>query len=88
MYQLQHTAGFNPKAFQGRYARAGPAYGAGFAVMKPLKPDENTMLQGDLLWSYAELDIHAQTALAEAVGQERATLLQDLRLLSAAANIL
>jgi hypothetical protein len=45
VYRLQHTAGLNPKAFQARYARAGPAYGAGFYPVEPLKPADNKMLQ-------------------------------------------
>lgn len=45
-------------------------------------------LQGDLLWSYAGLDLRAQTVIAEAVGVEPAMLLQDLRTLSVAANFL
>jgi hypothetical protein len=45
VYQLRHTAGLNPKAFQGRYTRAGPTYGAGFTAVKPLKPLDNWLLQ-------------------------------------------
>jgi hypothetical protein len=45
-------------------------------------------LQGDLLWSYAGLDLRAQTVIAEAVGVEPAMLLQDLRMISIAANFL
>jgi hypothetical protein len=45
-------------------------------------------LQGDLLWSYAGLDLRAQTVIAEAIGVEPAMLLQDLRTLSTAANFL
>jgi hypothetical protein len=45
-------------------------------------------LQGDLLWSYAGLDLRAQTVIAEAIGVEPALLLQDLRSLSTAANFL
>lgn len=88
VYQLRHTAGLNPKAFQGRYTRAGPTWGAGFTAVKPLKPLDNWLLQGDLLWSYAGLDLRAQTVIAEAVGVEPAMLLQDLRTLSVAANFL
>ncbi|KAF6256641.1 CPSF A subunit region-domain-containing protein [Scenedesmus sp. NREL 46B-D3] len=88
VYQLRHTAGLNPKAFQGRYTRAGPTYGAGFTAVKPLKPLDNWLLQGDLLWSYAGLDLRAQAVIAEAVGVEPAMLLQDLRTLSIAANFL
>jgi hypothetical protein len=39
-------------------------------------------------WSYAGLDLRAQTVIAEAVGVEPAMLLQDLRTLSIAANFL
>ncbi|WIA38397.1 hypothetical protein OEZ86_001723 [Tetradesmus obliquus] len=88
VYQLRHTAGLNPKAFQGRYTRAGPTWGAGFTAVKPLKPLDNWLLQGDLLWSYAGLDLRAQMVIAEAVGVEPAMLLQDLRTLSIAANFL
>jgi hypothetical protein len=45
VYQLRHTAGLNPKAFQGRYTRAGPTYGAGLTAVKPLKPLDNWLLQ-------------------------------------------
>jgi hypothetical protein len=45
VYQLRHTAGLNPKAFQARYTRAGPTYGAGFTAVKPLKPLDNWLLQ-------------------------------------------
>jgi hypothetical protein len=45
VYQVRHTAGLNPKAFQARYTRAGPTYGAGLTAVKPLKPLENWLLQ-------------------------------------------
>lgn len=89
MYQLQHTAGLNPKAFQARYCRAGPAQGASYNIMKPLAPDHNTMLQGDLMWAYAGMDMRAQTAIAEALGLEHPdTLLQDLRAVNSATDFL
>jgi hypothetical protein len=88
VYCLQHTAGLNPKAFQGRYARAGPAYGAGFCAIKPLKMSDNTLLQGDLLWAYAGLDVKAQVVIANAVGNDVDTLLQDLRMMAVAADFL
>lgn len=88
MYRLRHTAGLNPKAFQGRYARAGPAYGAGFKRLQPVKPSDNTLLQGELLWAYADLDARARAAIAEAVGSEPAALLGDLRVLAVAAGVL
>lgn len=86
MYRVPQPGGLNPKAFQARYARAGPAYGAGFTNIKPLRPSDNSMLQGDVLWGYAGLDTRAQTAIAEAVGDTPATLLRDLRVLTSAAN--
>jgi hypothetical protein len=89
VYRLPHTAGLNPKAFQGRYARTGPAYGAGFSAMgKPLKPADNLMLQGDVLWVYASLDGRAQAAIADAVGATAELLLADLRALTQAASFL
>eukprot|EP00775_Hariotina_reticulata_P005379 gene5379-5614_t len=88
VYCLQHTAGLNPKAFQGRFARVGPAYGAGLSAIKPLKMSENTLLQGDLLWAYAGLDVKAQVVIANAVGNDVDTLLQDLRLMTLAADFL
>jgi hypothetical protein len=45
VYQVRHTAGLNPKAFQARYTRAGPTYGAGLTAVKPLKPLQNWLLQ-------------------------------------------
>lgn len=90
VYQLQHTAGLNPKAFQARYCRAGPAYGASYNIMKPLSPEHNAMLQGDLVWAYGGMDVRAQTAIAEAVGLEPSpdVLLEDLRALSIATDFL
>lgn len=88
MYRLQHTAGLNPKAFQARYARAGPSYGAGFNPIEPLKPSDNSLLQGDVLWVFAELDQRSQAAVAMAVGCDVCDLLQDLQALTVAANLL
>lgn len=90
VYQLQHTAGLNPKAFQARYCRTGPAYGASYNIMKALTPDQNSMLQGDLILAYAGMDLRAQTAIAEAVGLEPNpdVLLQDLRDLTVATEFL
>jgi hypothetical protein len=88
VYRLPHAAGLNPKAFQGRYARAGPSYGAGFTNIKPLRPADNAMLQGDMLWGYAGLDLRAQAAIADAVGADAAALLGDLRAMTVAANFL
>eukprot|EP00878_Enallax_costatus_P030412 GHUV01033108.1.p1 GENE.GHUV01033108.1~~GHUV01033108.1.p1 ORF type:complete len:141 (+),score=41.25 GHUV01033108.1:396-818(+) len=90
VYQLQHTAGLNPKAFQARYCRAGPAYGASYNIMRALPPDQNSMLQGDLILAYAGMDMRAQTAIAEAVGLEPNpdVLLQDLRDLTIATDFL
>eukprot|EP00879_Flechtneria_rotunda_P015034 GHRR01015709.1.p1 GENE.GHRR01015709.1~~GHRR01015709.1.p1 ORF type:complete len:893 (+),score=333.95 GHRR01015709.1:49-2679(+) len=88
VYRLQHTAGLNPKAFQGRYARCGPTYEGAFNIMKPVKPSGNSLLQGDLLWMYAGLDARTQAIIAEGVGVAPTDLLQDLRLLSVACDFL
>lgn len=88
MYRLQHTAGLNPKAFQARYARAGPAYGAGFYPVEPLKPGDNSLLQGDVLWMFADMDERAQAAVAMAVGCDVSDLLKDLQAMTNAANLL
>lgn len=163
MYRLQHTAGLNPKAFQARYARAGPAYGAGFYPVEPLKPADNKMLQvpdcrflllllpatvldrplesgrcntwqhvtalvgsrqctcsplariivarnvfapppphppltphpppfprmlqGDVLWSFLDMDQRAQAAVAGAVGCDVNDLLRDLQALTVATHM-
>lgn len=88
VYRLQHAAGLNPKAFQARYARAGPAEGAGHAVLRPLRPADNAALQGDVVWAFAGLDTRAQAVIAEAVGADPTELLADLRALSVAATVL
>jgi hypothetical protein len=55
---------------------------------KPLKPADNLMLQGDVLWVYASLDGRAQAAIADAVGATAELLLADLRALTQAASFL
>lgn len=88
VYRLQHTAGLNPKAFQSRYARAGPAYGAGFYPIEPLKPSDNSLLQGDVLWAFLDMDQRAQAAVAMAVGCDVSDLMRDLQSLTVIANLL
>jgi hypothetical protein len=88
VYRLQHTAGLNPKAFQARYARAGPAYGSGFYPIEPLKPSANGLLQGDVLWSFVDLDQRSQAAIAMAVGCDVGDLLADLQALAVADDLL
>jgi hypothetical protein len=88
VYRLQHTAGLNPKAFQGRYARAGPAYGAGFYPAEPLSPDRNELLQGDVLWAFMDMDQRAQAAVAMAVGCDVSLLIRDLHSLTVVADFL
>lgn len=88
MYRLQHTAGLNPKAFTSRFARAGPAYGAGFYPIEPLKPSNNSLLQGDVLWAFLDLDVRAQAAIAMAVGCDAGDLVRDLQQLTVVANLL
>lgn len=88
VYRLPHAAGLNPKAFQGRYARAGAAQGGSRAVLRPLRPGDNSMLQGDVVDAYSGLDARSAAAIADAVGAEPAELTRDLSAIAAAASFL
>ncbi len=87
-YLLRHPAGLNPRAFRARYSRIHKGLGGSYSWGKPLTPEANQMLQGDLLLRYARLDVRAQAQAAEAVGSTRGQLMQDLRSIVAATSFL
>jgi cleavage and polyadenylation specificity factor subunit 1 len=88
--RLPHAAGLNPRAFRGR-TRADPAcLGGGRQWSRPLAPQDNGIVQGDLLLRYASLDLRAQACVADAIGLVggREQVLADLRALAAATAFL
>jgi hypothetical protein len=85
---LRHTGGLNPRAFRARYSRTHRALGGSCSWCRPLAPEANQALQGDLLYRYAWLDARQQARVADAVGATRGQLLGDLRALAAATAFL
>lgn len=85
---MPHTAGLNPKAFRGRFARTARALGGGLSHTRPVAPGSNALLDGDLLWRFAGLDLRRQARAAAALGLTRHDVLADLKALAAATDFL
>eukprot|EP00798_Chlamydomonas_sp_ICE-L_P015928 gene15928-22062_t len=84
--KLPPTGGLNPTAFRRRYLRIPRPLGGGRDHGKPLTDSENGILDGDLIWRFADLPRDQQAAIASETGGGAGTsptaILKDLNQLA------